>query len=1072
MGAPTAYAELAVTSAFSFLRGASRPEEFVERAARLGHAAAALADLHTLGGAVRAHTAARAHGIPLALGARVVLRDRCAGRPVARLLLFASDVGSYGRLSRLLTVGKRRAEGGACPLELADLDAHADGLLAVLVPPSRLGVRAHERLKRRLTWLRERFDDDRLSLAASCLYGSDDRARLACLADVARRARVPLLAVNDVHAHTPERRPLQDLLACIRLGTAVEVAGRRLFPNAERHPKPAAEMARLFRGHEAALARAVEVALRAAAFSLDRLRIRYPTESVPSGSTPDSHLAALVARGAAERYPDGVPESVRERLDRELALVAELGYASYFLTVHEMVTFARSRGILCQGRGAAANSAACYCLGITALDPQRIDLLFERFVSRERNEPPDIDIDFEHERREEVIQHVYERYGRDRAALCAEVITYRMPSALRDAAKALGLSLDAADRLARAAGRWSGEAPDAREARLDAADPTVRRVLAMATELVGLPRHRSQHVGGFVMTEGALSEIVPIQTAVACRGRPERTLIEWDKDDLDALGILKVDVLGLGMLTAIRKTFDHIATHADGRDEDAGDAAVAPSAVRASAVRGFALHTIPPEDPAVYDMLCTADTVGVFQIESRAQRAMLPRLRPRCFYDLVIEIALVRPGPIQGRVVHPYLRRRAGEEPVVYPSPAVERVLRRTLGVPLFQEQAMTLAIVAAGFTPGDADRLRRAMTGWKRRSSEILALGARLVEGMVERGLPRAFAESCFAQLQGFSEYGFPESHAASFALIVYVSAWLKRHHPAAFVAALLDSQPMGFYAPAQLVRDAQEHGVEVRPVDVNHSGRASRLEAGRDPSRPALRLGLRQVRGLAEDDAAALEAAVLAHGPFTSLDALRRASGLRRPALRRLAAADAFGSLGLSRQAALWQVRALDDEEPPLFPEPAEATPAARADLAAELRALPAPLPEIEVARDHHAISLSLKGHPFAFLRDDLDARGVVPVARLADEGFAAHGTRMAVAGIVLNRQRPPTAHGVLFLSIEDETGTANLIVRPNDFERMRRVACRAATLLARGRVERRGAVVHLVVDDVSSLDECCAR
>ncbi|MEX2648087.1 MAG: error-prone DNA polymerase, partial [Alphaproteobacteria bacterium] len=850
----------------------------------------------------------------------------------------------------------------------------------------------------------------------------------------------------------------------------IETAGLRLHANAERHLKAPAEMARLFADHPDAIAATTEIAERQH-FSLDELAYEYPDEAAPAGFSPDRYLRALALRGAAERYGGAVPERVRAILEHELALIARLGYAPYFLTVYDIVRFARERGILCQGRGSAANSAVCYCLGITAVDPDKFDLLFERFVSAERDEPPDIDVDFEHERREEVIQHVYAKYGRERAGLAATVISYRSRSAIRDVGKAMGLSEDSVAALAAAAsGRWYGEpfdAADIRLAGLDPADPHLRRTIALARELIGFPRHLSQHVGGFVITRGRLDEVVPIANAAM----ENRTVVEWDKDDLDALGILKVDVLALGMLTCIRKAFDLIRTH-----------------------RGVALDlaTVPGEDAEVYDMLCRGDSLGVFQVESRAQMAMLPRLRPRCFYDLVIEVAIVRPGPIQGDMVHPYLRRRAGLEPVEFPSEGLRAVLGKTLGVPLFQEQAMKIAIVAAGFTPGEADALRRAMAAW-RRPGLIQDFKDKLIEGMVGNGYERGFAERCFKQILGFGEYGFPESHAASFALLVYVSAWLKRHEPAAFAAALLNSQPMGFYAPAQIVRDAREHGVAVRPVDVNASEWDCTLEAGPSPGRCAatlsrfagegsivrrdgtlsptgrgwhgaavpgegpplaLRLGLRQIKGLKEDEARRL---VAARAPgFADLADLARRACPSRETVERLAGADALAPLALDRRGAAWAAMGLELDPLPLF--------AASARREAEVRL--APLAESEeVVEDYATLRLSLRRHPVAFLREDLASEGVVPCAALAR---LRPGRRVAVAGLVTVRQRPSTARGIIFATIEDETDIANLVIFPDVFERFRRATLGAVLLGATGTLEREGLVIHVLVDRLDDLTD----
>ena len=1087
--APVPYAELQAVSNFSFLRGASHPDELVRRAAELGYTALAIADLHTLAGIVRAHVAAKDAGLQLIVGARVEVRVPAAGstRSIS-LLLFPASREAYGRLSRMLTRGKRRAPKGECRLSFDDIAEFHHGLLAVLAPPAHdLGLGAiDETFLGIVRGLARTFDDDRLSLATSCLHGPDDAARLELLADLADYVGVPLVATNDVHYHEPGRRALQDVLTCIRLRCTIAEAGLRLFPNGERYLKPPAEMARLFAARPAAIRRSVEVAERAAGFSLDHLRYQYPEEVCPAARTPMDHLRTLTWRGAAERFarplsqrtwyePPArsaeaaplsfhaqVPPSIIARVEHEFRLIDELGYAKYFLTVHDIVAFARARGILCQGRGAAANSAVCYCLGITSVDPSRIDLLFERFVSKERNEPPDIDIDFEHERREEVIQYIYARYGRERAALVAEVISYRGRSAVRDVGKALGLSLDCVDRMAKEMERWTGAGLDESELRalgLDPADPTIRLCIDLARALLGFPRHLSQHVGGFVISQERLDSIVPIENAAM----PDRTVIEWDKDDVDAMGMLKIDCLGLGMLTCIRKALALLAP-AGHSPRDTPDArAEAPS---------LCFHSIPPEDPAVYDAICRADTIGVFQIESRAQMSMLPRLRPRCFYDLVIEVAIVRPGPIQGNMVHPYLRRRNGEEPVEFPSEAVREVLGRTLGVPLFQEQAMRLAIVAAGFSPGEADQLRRAMAAWKRKGDRLLAFENRFIGGMIANGYAPDFARRCFEQLKGFSEYGFPESHAASFALLVYVSAWLKLHHPAAFAAAIINSQPMGFYAPAQIVRDAAEHGVEVLPIDVNHSAwdcTLDRRAAGR--AGPALRLGARLCRGLAEAHYRLVEAAVAARGPFRDIAALRDASRIPVAALRRLAAADAFRSMGLDRRHALWQVRDLRDESLPLFDTP----PANNAPIGGELAPLPsslhpADLPPLPLSRhvihDYAATGLSLKAHPISFFREELIAAGIRPASELRDPQRSPRASPFAVAGLVLVRQRPSTANGIVFMTIEDETGAANLIIRPEIFQRFRRPARLSVALAAWGRVERQGEVVHLLVRRLADL------
>ena len=1031
-----AYAELQVTSNFSFLRGASHPDELAAAAAALGLAAIAITDRNTLAGVVRAHQAAAAAGIRLVVGARL---DFSCGSSV---LCFPTDRAAYGRLSRLLTLGKRRAPKGQCELAPGDLYDHGEGQIVVALPPARAdcSLVSNPAFARRLEELRWHLGE-RCYLAAQHLHGGDDARRIAHLARLAADVGVPLVATGDVHAHTPSRRPLMDLLTCIREGCTMDEAGLRLAANGERHLKPAAEMARLFAGFEDAVARTVELAGRCD-FSLDALAYEYPDEIAPPGHSAQSWLAELTEAGARERYPAGLPPKVRAQIDHELELVGELGYAPYFLTVHDIVGFARGRGILCQGRGSAANSAVCYCLGITAVDPDRIDLLFERFISAERGEPPDIDVDFEHERREEVIQYIYKKYGRERAGLAATTITYRGRSAIRDVGKAMGLSLDTVGALAGTlAGRYGSDAfcdADLRGIGLDPSDTTLARAVRLARELIGFPRHLSQHVGGFVIARGRLDELVPIENAAM----KDRTVIEWNKDDLNALGLLKVDVLGLGMLSCIRKAFALLARH-HGRTLD--------------------LASVPAEDGQVYDMLCRGDSLGVFQVESRAQMSMLPRLRPRCFYDLVVEVAIVRPGPIQGDMVHPYLRRRDGRETVEYPSPELEEVLGKTLGVPLFQEQAMRIAVVAAGFSPGEADALRRAMAAW-RRPGLIDGFRDKLIEGMVANGYSRDFAGRCFKQILGFGEYGFPESHAASFALLVYVSAWLKRHTPAAFTCALLNSQPMGFYAPAQLVRDAREHGVRVRPIDVNHSHWDCTLEdddgsgAGNQDG-VALRLGLRQIKGMKQADAERLVAN--RDAGYGSVAALAQRAGLARPALERLARADAFGSLGLDRRQAAWAVGGIDGDPLPLFaaaPPPPTVPPTVPSTVPeSEIRLPPMGLGE-QVAEDYAVTRLSLKRHPVAFVRGRLEADGVVAAAELAR---LKPGSRVTVAGLVTIRQRPSTAKGIIFVTLEDETGVANIVVRPPVFERHRRPLLAAVLLAATGRIERQGLVIHLIAE-----------
>ncbi len=1034
------YAELAVTSNFTFLTGASHPDELVTRAAELGHAAIAITDTHSLAGIVRAHVAAKQAGMQVIVGARVMLQQPSP----CSMLLHVMNRDGYANLCRLLTLGKRRAPKGECHLSLHDVLSHESGLLATLVPPATL----HETTVELLAGLRSVFADDRLSIALSRAYQPTDATRIEQIAALSRLTGVPLLVTNDVHYHIPDRRPLQDVLTCIRAGCTIDEAGYRLHANAERYLKSADEMTRLFAAYRQAVARTLTIARRCAGFSLDQLRYEYPDEVVPAGATPISHLRQLTFAGAAARYPQGVPTEVLAQLEHELRLIDELHYAPYFLTVHDLVSFANARGILCQGRGAAANSAVCFCLGVTAVDPARVSMLFERFISKERDEPPDIDIDFEHERREEVIQYIYQKYGRDRAALTAEVISYRGRSAIREVGKVMGLSRDCVDRLAKDLTWWEDKPATPRRMRelgLDPRDPHLTRVVALAKELMGFPRHLGQHVGGFVITRGPLCESVPIENAAM----PDRTIIEWDKDDIEALGMLKVDCLGLGMLTCIRKTIALINQHH------------LPAPAQPLPLE---LATIPPEDPATYDMICDADTVGVFQIESRAQMSMLPRLKPRCYYDLVIEVAIVRPGPIQGKMVHPYLKRRDGLEPVVYASPEIQRVLSRTLGVPLFQEQAMSLAVVAAGFTPGEADQLRRAMAAWKRSGSAILKFERKLIDGMLARGHSIDFAHGVFQQISGFSGYGFPESHAASFALLVYVSCWLKKHHPAAFACALLNSQPMGFYQPSQIVQDAVRHRVVVRPMDINHSEWDCTLEPA--PHGPALRLGMRLAQGMRADIAHRIVQERIAHGPFRSLDNLRRRVHIPISVLRTLAQADAFGSLSLPRQQALWSMRRMSDVEAPLFTQSHHDHDSAAHDPSSPQHdPLPAISPASQVTADYLATGLSLKAHPLRFMRDMLAARRVICAADLQDPQKTPAGARVTVAGMVLVRQRPGTASGIVFITIEDETGVANLIVRPEIYERCRRAARHAGIIICTGTVERAGKVVHVKAKSIRS-------
>jgi error-prone DNA polymerase len=1021
------YAELQAVSHFSFLRGASHPAELVMRAHELGLKALALADRNTLAGVVRAHSAAREAKLRLVIGSRLDVTD------AASMLVFPTDRAAYGRLAQLLTDGKRRAGKGECHLTLADLLAYGEGQRIIALPPDR----PDERFTTQLRTLAERFPGA-VNLAASHLYRGDDAKRIARLGALAEATGAPLVATNDVLYHAPERRPLQDVLTCIREGCTITAAGFRLAANAERHLKAASEMARLFRDRPDAVARSVVIA-EACRFSLDKLKYEYPAEPVPEGRTPQEELTRLTWLHAAERYPGGVPEKIHALLEKELALIATLDYARYFLTVYDIVKFAKGKKILCQGRGSAANSAVCFMLGITAVDPEKVNLLFERFVSTERREPPDIDVDFEHERREEVIQHIYQKYGRDRAGIVATVVSYRPRSAIRDVGKAMGLSADTIAILSRTLWGWGREGireDYIRDAGLDPSDPNLRHVLDLAGILIGFPRHLSQHTGGFVITRGKLSEIVPIENAAMA----ERTVIEWDKDDLDELKMLKIDVLALGMLTCLRKGLDLLKTHYGIERE---------------------LYAITKEeDPKVYDMLCKADSVGVFQVESRAQMTMLPRLKPREFYDLVVEVAIVRPGPIQGDMVHPYLRRRDGKEPVEYPKPELRAVLEKTYGVPLFQEQAMSIAIVAAGFSSEEANKLRRAMATF-RHVGTIGTLEQRFIEGMVGNGYQRDFAERCFHQIEGFGDYGFPESHAASFALLVYVSAWLKCHYPAVFACAILNSQPMGFYQPAQLVRDAAEHNVDIRPVDIGHSFWDHTLEAD-GKGGYALRLGFRQIKGFRETDAKKLVEARV-HDDRATMQEIARRTGLKRPVFETLADGDGLNSLGLNRHAALWDATGLRDENSlPLFA-------AAAGKPAAPERASAAALPPMslgeEIIADYNHLRLSLKAHPLSLMREKLVRRGYRPSRALRD---VTDGTRLQVAGLVLVRQQPGTASGVIFMTLEDETGIANIVLWPKIFTQFRVAALNSRVLGVAGRVQRdeSGFVIHVIAETLTDL------
>ena len=1020
-----AYAELHCLSNFSFLRGASHPEELVERAQALGYSALALTDECSVAGAVRAHLAAKEARLPLVIGSEFTLTDGL------KLLLYATDRASYGDLSQLITRGRRNAKKGTYALARADVAEYGQRCLALWTPATSRGQLPLADAQ----WFTATFPS-RAWIAVELFARSGDRGRLAYLEALAQASDLPLVAAGDAHMHVRARRALQDTLTAVRVKKPVAECGYALYPNGERHLRSRARLATLYPPE--LLAETLAIAARCT-FSLDELRYEYPEELVPPGATPASHLRQLVETGLMKRYPGvSVPSDVRELIDHELKLIAELRFEPYFLTVHDIVAFARSQNILCQGRGSAANSAVCYALGITEVDPSRMSMLFERFISKERNEPPDIDVDFEHQRREEVMQYVYTKYGRDRAALAATLITYRSKSAVRDVGKALGLDLAQVDRLTGVFAWWDGRQihrDRIREAGFDPDNPTITRIVTLAGEMQGFPRHLSQHVGGFVIARGLLERMVPVENAAMAN----RTVIQWDKDDLDALGLLKVDCLALGMLSAIRRALDMMAQF-----------------------RGVAMtmQDIPAEDAGAYAMMQHADTVGVFQIESRAQQSMLPRLKPATFYDLVVEVAIVRPGPIQGGMVHPYLKRRQGLEPVTYPSDAVKSVLERTLGIPIFQEQVMQLAIVAAGFTPGEADQLRRSMAAWQRKGG-LEKFEQRLIDGMGARNYSEAFARQIYQQILGFGEYGFPESHAASFAFLVYVSAWLKRYEPAAFCGALLNSQPMGFYAPAQLVQDARKHGVEVRPVDVCVSTWDCALEpstsAQPPPSdtppilpfphhpAPALRLGLRLVSSLSEAGGGRIEAA-RSQAPFANVADLAHRAQLNRRDLHALAAAGALHNLAGHRHSAVWEVAGVENL-PPLL---------AGTTFVEDALDLLAPSEGQYIVADYRALGLTLGRHPLALLREHLRQRRLLPAAAIAQ---TPHGRLVRTAGIVVGRQRPDTASGVIFVTLEDETGTTNVIVWRDLGDRQRRELLGSRLLGVFGHVEREGEVVHLL-------------
>lgn len=1023
------YAELQVTSNFSFLRGGSHPDELVIMAKALGIRALAITDRNTLAGIVRGHVAAKEHDVRFIPACRL---DLSCG---TSLLAYPTDRAAYARLTELLTIGNRRAEKGACHLALGDVAAFAKGQTFALLPDTFAGD-----LSGKLPRLREKLDAP-LYLVASNSYRGDDKARIERLSRIAQTSNIPLLATGDILFHHQTRRELTDIVTCIREHRRIEEAGYLLDANAERFLKPPHEMARLFANHPQAIKNSLAI-MEACTFSLDELKYNYPNEPAPEGEAPQDYLARIARAGLENRFPEGVDPGVLNTLERELKIVAEKRYAPYFLTVNDIVSYARQEKILCQGRGSAANSVICYALGITDVNPLKVDLLFERFVSDAREEPPDIDVDFEHERREEVIQYIYRRYGRHRAGLAATLITYRARSAIREVGKVMGLSEDTLGTMAGTVwGSYSREVntDQLKKSGINIKDNRLKKILNLSDELVGFPRHLSQHVGGFVLTESPLHEIVPIQNAAM----KDRTVIEWNKDDLDALTILKVDVLSLGMLTCIRKAFEMLQYH-----------------------RGleYRLGSIPQDDTETYDMLQRADTIGVFQVESRAQMSMLPRLKPKVFYDLVVQVAIVRPGPIQGDMVHPYLRRRQGKEdhelptrdPRMGTAEELADVLSKTFGVPLFQEQAMKIAIVAAGFTPMEADQLRRSMASF-RNTGTIHKFEEKFIKGMTGRGYEEDYAQRCFNQIRGFADYGFPESHAAAFALLAYASAWLKCHYPEVFACALLNSQPMGFYAPAQIVRDARNHGVDVRPVDVNYSKWDNTLETAAADNRwpHALRLGMRQVKGLKEEAANTLVASRIR--PFTDVGELHDRTHLPVSKLEKLAEADAFRSCGLDRRQALWQVRSLSDvPDLPLFRH----TQTSETPEEAEVALPDMPLGE-HVVNDYQTLRLSLKAHPLSFLRERLSAKNLLTCTQLESR---QNGDTLQLAGLVLVRQRPGSAKGVIFLTIEDETGTANIVVWQKIFERNRAAVMGSRLLLIKGHLQREDGVTHIVADQLA--------
>jgi error-prone DNA polymerase len=1020
------YTELQVTSNFSFLQGASHPEELMQQAALYGYNQIAITDINSFAGIVRAHVAAKENGIRLITGCCLNLLDGPS------LLAYPTNKNAWSVLSSLLTIGNLRTEKGKCLLHKKDVYG-STGIKFIVVPPPCLNAsfEFEQSFLNHLKDYRDSFGSE-LYVAASRRYNGYDNKYLYQLAELGKQLGIPLVSTNDVHYHIPERRQLQDVLTCIREKCTINDAGFKLYANAERFLKPKEEMLRLFRHYPDAIERTQEIA-EACQFSLTELKYEYPEELTTNGRTPQQELTYLAWQGAKDIFGDSITEKTISTIKHELSFIEQMNYANYFLTVHDIVRFARSRNILCQGRGSAANSTVCFCLGITSVNPTKFDLLFERFISSARNEPPDIDVDFEHERREEVIQYIYDKYGRDRAAIVATVTQERQKGAIRDVGRAMGLSIDSLNNLSGSISGFGDEWFDTdrlAQQGFNSNDKLIRKVLQLTAQLMGFPRQLGQHTGGFVITNGKLSDLCPIMNA----RMQNRTCIEWNKDDIDALGFLKVDVLALGMLTCIRKAFDLAKQHYN---------------------LDLTLANIPQDDPAVYDMICHADTIGVFQIESRAQQAMLPRLKPRTFYDLVIEVAIVRPGPIQGDMVHPYLKRRNGEEPVDYPSKELEEILGRTLGVPLFQEQAMKIAIVAASFSPSEADELRRSMATFKLQGL-VSKFKRKLIDGMVRNGYTKEYADRVFRQLEGFGSYGFPESHAASFALLVYVSSWIKCYYPDVFACALLNSLPMGFYQPAQIVIDARKHGVEVRAVDINYSIWDNLLEEKLNKY-AALRLGFRQIKGLRQEDVEIL--INRRTNPFISIQQLRDI-GLPKVALEKLADADAFRSIGLDRRQALWQVSACNDQPLGVF----------RGhkfnDEDEKQVSLPGMSMSEHVVQDYRTMALSIKAHPLSFIREKLQQIHVISTNELIKR---KDGNKVKVAGLVLVRQRPGTAKGVVFISIEDETGTANLVVFQNIFDKFRKEILQSKLLMVEGKLQIDGEAVHVIVElchDFSSL------